>query len=57
MINNEIKMAALNDDALECVVGGSETDEELHELSMKHAKQEADNVIRFFESIINFFRR
>ena len=56
-MNKEIKMAALNDDALECVVGGSMTDEEIHEKSVEHMKKECDNVLRFFESIIDFFRR
>ena len=31
------------------------TDEEIHEKSMEHAKKDADDVIKFFEDIINFF--
>lgn len=30
-------------------------EEDLHEKSMEKAKKEADNVINFFENIINFF--
>ena len=29
--------------------------EEIHEKSMEHAKKDADDVIKFFEDIINFF--
>lgn len=54
MIN---EMVALNDEDMSKVNGGCEqlTDEEIHDKSMENAKKEANNVIKFFENIINFF--
>ena len=53
MMNKKIKMVALNDEALEDVVGGAIDKKQVKDF--KHAVKEADDIFHFIDSIINFF--